>query len=71
MIDQRVPFHVSIRLWRAGPAEPNARQNVVLVQDTSVRELSPLPGLGPGLTDQRIPFHISIRTWIEGGGAVS
>jgi hypothetical protein len=43
----------------------------VLVQDTSVKELSPLPGLGPDLTDQRIPFHISIWTWVKSGGPVS
>jgi hypothetical protein len=40
---------------------PTATQKLVETQDTPLRELSPVPGLGLGATDQVVPSHVSMR----------
>jgi hypothetical protein len=58
--DQVVPSHISTRV--TGPLGPlvtvvlpTATQKLVERQDTPLRELAPVPGLGLGTTDQLVP----------------
>src|SRR5574340_421160 len=61
--DQRLPFQDSISevvgplLWKASPAAVHVPGET---QDTPLRKLPLVPGLGVGSTDHRVPFQNSI-----------
>jgi hypothetical protein len=62
---QAFPFQDSTSVWRLPSAplieKPTATQLVELVQDTLLRTLVLLPGLGLGMIVQVVPSQVSIR----------
>jgi hypothetical protein len=71
--DQVVPSHISTRVKLSDVevprAMPTATQKLVERQDTPLRGLPSVLGLGLGTTDQVVPSHISTReTSVRTGG---
>jgi hypothetical protein len=59
--DQKLPFHVSIRVAvEPNPWKPTATQNLVPAHETPLRKLKLPSGFGLGTTDHSVPLHDSV-----------